>query len=106
MPGVPQRNGPDWGDVGTFIRAMHNHHEATVRVEITSDGALYGGSVRVALHVGAPHLTAPGQSWHREFMACFPCAGHATLEGLVYRLLHQADAECSRELWKQPMLPF
>lgn len=106
MTGTPKREGPDWEDIGAFMRAVDELHGTTTGIAMAADGALYSSALRVVVTIGAPHLVAPGQSWRAEFTGTFPCVQHRTIEGLVYNLLHRADAEAGRTLWKQNGLPF
>lgn len=106
MAGTPKREGPDWADIGAFLRAIDQHHGTTTSVAIVADGALYSSALAVVVTMGAPQLVDVAQTWRQEFRGVFPCVQHRTLEGLVYNLLHRADAEAGRQLWKQNGLPF
>lgn len=95
-------NGPDGIDIGTMIREMQKLHEgSTVKVEITSDGALYAGSVRIRAMAVAPKLVAAGECWKGEKMAIWPNNQSRTLEGSIYRVLHELDALMGKEIWHQ-----
>lgn len=95
-------NGPDGIDIATMIREMQALHVgSTVKVEIMSDGAMYAGSSRIRAYAMSPQLVGPGQCWKGEVLAVWPNNQSRTLEGAIFKLLHELDAKMGRELWKQ-----
>ena len=95
-------NGPDGIDIAQMIRAMQEHHEgSTVKVEVMSDGAMYAGSLRIVARSTAPQLVKPGECWKGEKVAVWPNNQSRTLEGAIFKLLHELDALMATELWRQ-----
>ena len=94
--------GPDGIDIGQMMRAMQDLHEgSTVKVELMSDGGHYAGSVTIRARGVAPKLVASGTAWKGEKTSVWPNNQSLTLEGAIFRLLHELDAEMGREVWHQ-----
>lgn len=93
--------GPDWIDIGHFLKELDRVHHISVRFELTTGPGHYVGAVSVRLLAGAPQLTETGRAWHYEVTEAFPGHRFKTLEAVVYHLLHRVDAAAGRELWKQ-----
>lgn len=85
--------GPDWSDVAILARGMEQATSGTVRVELTYGASRYDSVTDVLVVVSIPKLVGPGKLERREALGVFPCNGHATIEGLVYRLLLSLDKE-------------
>lgn len=93
--------GPSWQDVSLFIQELHKVHGLTAFFTISSSGANYAGCASVELKLIAPVLVGPAKCWERTLRGEFPCHQHRTMEGLLYKLLHQADAMAAHELYVQ-----
>ena len=100
MP-VKSALGPDAHDVLIYMKHLTEHHGALARFVIQSTGSSYGGSLDVTLNVSAPFFTSAGQTYANSFSAPFPNCNHKTMEGLLYWLLHKADFQLSKDLWRQ-----
>jgi len=98
--------GVSWSDVAIYLREVEQHHNVTLVLEIRADGALFGGTLGVALRWTAPQLVAPGKVLQGELRETWPRGDYRLMESLVYQLVHRVDHELGRTLWKQAALPF
>lgn len=98
---VNSSNGPDWTDIGIYLMELEKLHqcECTLLMSRATTGA--SCAVLVTVHVVS---SAPSEGLTQREMALkhtWPTAKHKTMEGLIFRLLHELDATLSREWWKQ-----
>lgn len=98
--------GPDWTDVGTYIREIEKAHGATLTIELFTDGRNYVGTMFVRVRVSVPRLVGEGVTYRTEVYSKFPLPGHKTLSGLCLALLYQMDHRIGSELYTQRELPF
>lgn len=93
--------GPDWVDVGDFLKGLHDLHGITAHFELRTGPGHYVGAVQVTLVATAPHLTSPGRCWSAVLSEAFPGHKHKTLESVAYYLCHKLDSMAARDLWHQ-----
>lgn len=97
-------NGPDWTDVAGIIREMEKVHSATVKVEVFTDGTNYVGTLYIRAYAVLPVLDSPGKTVRAEKFSRWPSHQHATMEGLIFKLLHLLDYSLSEKVYKQATL--
>lgn len=97
-------NGPDVTDVATLAAAIQSLHGVRVTLMMSPDGSYgEGGLLLLALAekndvpIGARQRSVSRR--HR-----FPNVDSRTLEGALYKLLHELDNDCGA-FWQQERLP-
>lgn len=96
-------NGPDWTDVAMLVRAMESYHGASLSLVMLSDGSSASSTLRINVVLSRPAL--PGtQAPAVGLTTVWPNRQNRTMEGCVFRLLHELDAKAGRELWGQAPL--
>lgn len=95
-----------WGDIGNYIRGLEKVYEATVKVEIFTDGANYAGTVFVRVTASVPQLDGAGVPLRAEKYSRWPTHQAKTMEGLVLNLLIRLDQHLAKKVLKQQELPF
>lgn len=93
--------GPSWADISVYIQGMHDVHQATVDVVISSDSSNYAGTCQVTVKAVVPVLVGPARVYKAENTSRFPTHQHKRMEALIYRLLFELDARLSQEIWTQ-----
>lgn len=92
-------NGPDAMDVAQSIAAIQDYHQVDVTLVITRDGLSGFSGLRITA-VATRRMPAGLEArrsvsrWRR-----FPSNDVATMEGTLFRLVHELDNDCS-EMWK------
>jgi len=93
-------NGPDVTDVVVMMKALEEVHGVQLSLLLSPAGELpdcrmcvVGVAMRNSLRRGGQ----PNSVSRKRF---FPSGDAKTLEGLIYRLLHELDLDCSK-MWEQ-----
>jgi len=89
-----------------YIRQMEKLWEATIVVEITTDGANYAQTCFVRVKASVPSLEVAGRCYKVEEYERWPRNDFKTIPGLVWWLLNRIDHRIGAELHKQQELPF
>lgn len=93
--------GPDWMDVKKAMKEVERVHDVTVSIHILPDGYASGPTLRVSVVASLPRLDGNGMGVSVGVGQLWPCMEHATMPGLVHRLLYQLDHRIGAEEYSQ-----
>jgi hypothetical protein len=99
---VSKTYGPDISDVATMMKAMETLHNVSMRVSLQPAGLAHD----VCLNVVVQATTTAGILGTEvptaiELVGRWPNGENQTMDGFMFRLLHQMDAKLSKENWGQ-----
>lgn len=98
-------NGPDWTDIGRYLKEVEKLHDCSSMVSIQPGGLALDATVRLTVlltsrsaSVGVlPKVIAVTQTW--------PNPNWKHLEGCLFNMLHVIDYQATEGLWKQQIIP-
>lgn len=101
----PNTTDLDWIDVMTYQRSLLEMHGVTVTLKLVPGFYRFQETVMVCITAGAPVMMDDGKAYHWTAVEHWPCHGHRTLQGLVYRLLYDLDMDACKLIYRQAKLP-
>jgi hypothetical protein len=101
------KNGPDWTDVFTTMRAIEDFHSVTLFVTLTA--AVYDGPSGYTT-IAARHTAKVGEAsvLGEAVIVCsgeWPCREHRDYASCLFAALLKMDSELSSKVWGQLKLP-
>lgn len=105
MPCQSKSNGPDWMDWGTLGATIRSTHSVSLAVSIEPRMTGSTPIIKVACAASWPDVSKPHMLSVVSVEAVFPSVNHATLDGLIYRLLWELDRDLSDRYEPLPMFP-
>jgi len=99
------QNGPDVTDVSALILAIQELHQAHVVVVMCPDGKFGSGGLILEAAASRASTTSGGAGRSVSRSVPFPNRNSKTLEGALFKLLHELDSDCTQMLWEQGKLP-
>lgn len=101
---VRSSSGPDVMDVSACAAAIQSLHKVDVSLLMSPDGDFGEGGLSVVAVAVARETTSLGRPRSVSRKRHYPSNDAATLEGLLFRLLHELDNDCG-SMWQQESLP-
>lgn len=103
MP-AERSNGPDWADVSMMLDALETFHDGQASLEIRQAPGVHTCALHVKARFVSTMLDEGAVARTLEVEGEWPTAANRTLEGFVFRILHELDAKCGKQLWRQGSL--
>lgn len=94
------RSGLDWTDVTALIMAVEALHGVHVNLTMSVDGGYAPYRVQVVAVAMKGSVDATGLRRSVSRKRFFPSNDALTMEGLVFRLIHELDNDCTT-MWTQ-----
>ncbi len=105
MPRQISMNGPDWTDIGAYVKAFTSLHGCTTWLDLSETGSKLGTEWRVSVISVWPTLDERTRAKRLVTQVTWPNVESETLEGAILKLLVDHDYRTSKEVYSQSTLP-
>lgn len=95
----------DWTDWATLATAIRTTHSVAVSLVLEPNASTITPTCKVAAYASWPDVSAPELMQVLSVEGVYPTVNHATLDGLIYRLLWELERELCDRYEPLPMFP-